>query len=114
MSMRGAKRNPVRINMRLLLEALDNFLAHLKRQDAIVHRDENGRAFLVAPDGERLGKEMLDGIGRLDIAAKVAVQANGIIRRDIHLRHPDQAQGLLGFSRRTEQEKPTTRQRSYS
>lgn len=69
----------------------EDFRANPLGHAAVVHGDENERPFRIAADGECFRPDaLLDALGFLTTAA-VAIEPHRIVRREVHLRHPDKA-----------------------
>ena len=84
--MRGTKRKAFRVDPFPFLQTLNDFVANARGHARIIHRDKDGRTFLVAADGQRFGPKPLLGAFRLRLADGVTGEADGVIGRDVDAR----------------------------
>jgi len=59
MRVRRAEGHAIGLDAFLLVQPLGDFVTDIGWHPAIIHRDENRRAVLVAPESQRLGPELL-------------------------------------------------------
>ena len=81
-----AERHPLRLNSSLPLQSPNYLIPDTRWHARIIHRDKDGRTFLVAADGQRFGPKPLLGAFRLRLADGVTGEADGVIGRDVDAR----------------------------
>ena len=70
-------------------EALEQLGANPLRHATVIHGDEHGGLLLAIAERQSLRADALLDALELGAAPPVAVQSNGIIGREVHLRHAD-------------------------
>ena len=77
-------------------ETAQQLAAQISGENAIIERDENGGAFLVVADRQRLGVNVLENPVRFSVAGEIAVQANRIVGCDINFGHANDVSEISG------------------